>query len=233
MTTHRPRNDHPRPSQAVLDALAGLAVATIADGAKGAGVMDAGMKPIRAGMRVCGPALTCRCPPGDNLAVHAAIKLLRPGDVLVVDGAGAIDRAILGDLVAEGAQRAGAIGAVIDGAVRDVEALAGLGFPVFARAVTPRAGGKEAIVSLAEPVEAGGVRVACGDLVVGDDDGVVVVPLDRLDAVLAACLARLEAERVTRAALADGARTWDLQKLDDTLARTGATIDWPAGTAGR
>ena len=226
MTTFRPRNDHRRPSEASLAAARGLATATLADGAKGEGVLAA-IRPVRAGMRVCGPALTCRCPPGDNLAVHAAIKLLRPGDVLVVDGAGHVDRAILGDLVAEGAQRAGAIGFVVDGAVRDVDAIAGLGLPLFARAVTPRAGGKQAIGSLAEPVEVGGVRIAPGDLVVGDDDGVVAIPLDRLDAVLAACLAKLEAEGGTRRALADGATTWDLQKLDDLLARAGASIAWP------
>lgn len=228
MTAFRPRNDHRRPSGDTLAALSGLASATLADGAKGEGVMAAAIKPVRAGMRVLGPALTCRCLPGDNLAVHGAIKLLRPGDVLVVDVGGATDRAVIGDLVAESARRAGAAGAIVDGAVRDVDAIAGLGLPLFARAVTPRAAGKQSIGSLAEPVDVGGVRVSPGDLVLGDDDGVVVVPLERLDAVLAACLAKLEAERVTRAALAGGALTWDLQKLDELLARAGHSIAWPA-----
>lgn len=233
MTAFRPRNDHRHPSGAALAALAGLATATLADGTKGEGVLHAAIRPVRAGMRLCGPALTCRCPPGDNLAVHAAIKLLRPGDVLVVDAGGATDRAVVGDLVADGAQRAGAVGLLVDGAVRDVDAIAGLGLPLFARGVTPRAAGKGTILSLAEPIEVGGVRVSPGDAIVGDDDGVVAIPLGRLDEVLAACLAKLEAERDTRAALAGGARSWDLQKLDETLARAGGSIAWPADAGER
>lgn len=228
MTEYHPRNDHRRPNAVALATAQQFSVAVFADAARGEGVLTGAIKPVGYGMRVVGPAYPCRCPPGDNLAVHAAIKLLRPGDVLVIDGAGAVDRAVLGDLIAIGAQRMGANGAVVDGAVRDVDTIAGLGFPLFARAITPRAGIKEVIGSLGEPIEIDGVPIAPGDLIVGDGDGVIAIPLTRLDAVLAACVAKLKLEGGVRAAIADGATTWDLQKLDALLTRAGGSIVWPA-----
>jgi len=148
-------------------------------------VMDIGMRPLWQPVpRVAGPAFTVRCPPGDNLMLHAAIYRAAPGSVIVVE-AGDTDYAVAGGNVCAVAQRRGIAAFVIDGVIRDIAEARQLGFPVFARGVIPIPGVKAAITPLNEPVRCGGVTVWAGDIVVADEEGIVVTPSERASQVLA------------------------------------------------
>ncbi len=167
-----------------------LSPTTLADVLARDRVMDIGIRPLWAGMpRVAGPAYPVRCAPGDNLMLHAAIYRAAPGSVIVVE-AGDIDYAVAGGNVCAVAQRRGIAAFVVDGVIRDLAEARERRFPVFARGVIPIPGTKDAIDVLNGPVRCGAVHVAPGDLVVADEEGIVVVPADRLDAVLAAAQAR-------------------------------------------
>jgi 4-hydroxy-4-methyl-2-oxoglutarate aldolase len=153
-------------------------------------VMDIGIRPLwpSAG-RMAGPAFTVRCPPGDNLMLHAAIYRAARGSVIVVE-AGDTDYAVAGGNVCAVAQRRGIAGFVVDGVIRDVAEAREMGFPVFARGVIPIPGAKAAIAPLNEPVRCGGVTVLAGDVVVADEEGVVVVPGARAPQLLTDARAR-------------------------------------------
>jgi 4-hydroxy-4-methyl-2-oxoglutarate aldolase len=139
-------------------------------------VMDLGLRPLWGpAPRVAGPAYTVRTAPGDNLMLHAAIYRAEPGSVIVVQ-AGDTDYAVAGGNVCAVAQRRGIAAFVVDGVVRDLAELRGLGFPVYARGVIPVPGQKAAVLPLNAPVTCGGVSVSPGDIVVADEEGVVVVP---------------------------------------------------------
>jgi len=166
----------------------------LADILGGSRVMDIGIRPLWPETpRVAGPAFTVRCAPGDNLMLHAAIYRAQPGSVVVVQ-AGDVDYAVAGGNVCAVAQGRGIAAFVIDGVIRDLAEARAMGFPVFARGVSPAAGTKSAIAPLNDPVRCGGVTVAAGDLVVADEEGVVVVPADRWDEVSADARARLARE---------------------------------------
>ena len=153
-------------------------------------VMDIGIRPLWSpGVRVAGPACTVRCPPGDNLMLHAAIYRAAPGSVIVVQ-AGDTDYAMAGGNVCAVAQRRGISAFVIDGVIRDLVEVREMGFPVFARGVIPVPGVKSAVAPLDEPVLCGGVTVRAGDLVVADEEGVVVVPAARQEQVLSEARAK-------------------------------------------
>jgi len=157
-------------------------------------VMDSGVRPLFGPIpRVAGPAFTVRCPPGDNLMLHAAIYRAAPGSVLVVE-AGDADYAMAGGNVCAVAQRRGIAAFVIDGVIRDLTEVRDMRFPVFARGVVPVAGSKAAVLPLGTPVRCGGVTVRTGDVVVADDEGVVVTPRDRSAEVLSDALARMARE---------------------------------------
>lgn len=157
-------------------------------------VMDAGIHPLWPAIgRTAGPAFTVRCAPGDNLMLHAAIYRAAPGSVLVVE-AGAADYAVAGGNVCAVAQRRGISALVVDGAIRDLAEVRASGFVVFARGVVPVAGIKAAAAPLGQPVRCGGVVVRAGDIVVGDDDGVVAIPAGLLEQVLAEARAKLARE---------------------------------------
>ena len=175
-----------------------LPTANIGDAQERFGV-PRGITPVWSGARVAGRAFTVQTRAGDNLFVHRALELASPGDVLVVDGGGDTTRALIGDLIGLKAQRAGIAGFVVDGAVRDADALAELGLPVFARAVTPAGPYKHGPGRLDVAVAIGGVVVTPGDLVVGDADGVVVVRAADVETVLTDAEAVLEREQGKRA----------------------------------
>ncbi len=157
-------------------------------------VMDIGIRPLWGPVgRVAGPAFTVRCPPGDNLMLHAAIHRAPAGSVVVVES-GETDWALAGGNVCAVAQRRGIAGFVLDGLIRDLGEVREARFPVFARGVIPIPGAKGAATPLNEPVTCGGVRVAAGDIVVADEEGVVVVPAARAGEVLAAARAKLAKE---------------------------------------
>jgi 4-hydroxy-4-methyl-2-oxoglutarate aldolase len=157
-------------------------------------VVDLGIRPLWTSMpRIAGPAFTVRCPPGDNLMLHAAIYRAEPGSVIIVQS-GDLDYALAGGNVCAVAHRRGVAGFVLDGVIRDVAEARELGFPVFARGVVPIPGTKAAALPLNEPIDCGGVRVEAGDIVVADEEGIVVVPGDRREQVLRDALAKVAKE---------------------------------------
>ncbi|HEY6358365.1 MAG TPA: hypothetical protein VIX35_08965 [Vicinamibacterales bacterium] len=162
-----------------------LASANVADAMGRFNFMDPGMR-ARTGQRAAGPALTVVCRPGDNLMVHKALALASPGEVVVVTTGGNITSAVFGELMCESAVAARLAALVVDGAVRDVEAIAAKGFAVFSRSICPGGCDKDGPGEINVPVACGGVVVKPGDVVVGDGDGLAVVPYEQADAVLQA-----------------------------------------------
>ena len=162
--------------------------------------MAAAIKPLARGMRLLGQAMTVRCMVGDNGAIHAAMRQVRAGDVLVVDARGFADTAVWGGLLTKAAKRADLSGVVVDGAVRDTAEILSMGFSCFARAVSPAGPHKGFGGTIDTVVSCGGCSVAPGDLILGDDDGVTVVPLAEAERILEAVTNKLaqEEEALTR-----------------------------------
>ncbi|MHA6758353.1 RraA family protein [Streptacidiphilus sp. PAMC 29251] len=157
-------------------------------------VMDIGIRPLWTSMpRVAGPAFTVRCPPGDNLMLHAAIHRAEPGSIIVVES-GDLDYALAGGNVCAVAQRRGIVAFVLDGLIRDLGEVRAAGFPVFARGVIPIPGAKAAVEPLNLQIRCGGVTVNTGDIVVADEEGVVVVPQADRERTLQAARAKLAQE---------------------------------------
>jgi len=157
-------------------------------------VMDIGVRPLWTPVpTIAGPAFTVRCPPGDNLMLHAAIHRAAPGSIIVVE-AGDVDYAVAGGNVCAVAQRRGIAGFVVDGVIRDLAEVREMGFPVFARGVIPIPGSKTAVEPLNIRVRCGGVDVHAGDIVVADEEGIVVVPRARQEQVIRDARAKLAQE---------------------------------------
>jgi len=135
-----------------------------------------GLRPFHRGGTLIGVAFTVKTRPGDNLAIHQALELVGPGDVIVVDGGGDESRALIGEIMMTIAQHRGAAGYVIDGAIRDADAIAASDFPVFARAAIHRGPYKNGPGAINVPVAVGGTVISPGDIVAGDGDGVVSFP---------------------------------------------------------
>jgi len=171
---------------ALLERLRTLPAANVGDAMQRLSAVDSGIRPVWSGARLVAPAFTILTRSGDNLAIHEALALAQPGDVVVVNGFGDVTRALVGELVAGRALARGLAGFVIDGAVRDVAAIKELGLPVFARAVTPAGPYKMGPFRHQVPIALGGQCVLPGDIVVGDDDGVVVIARSQLGTVVVA-----------------------------------------------
>jgi 4-hydroxy-4-methyl-2-oxoglutarate aldolase len=206
-------------SIATLHALRQLGAATIYEAQGAQGALDSGIKPIAPGMRLAGPALTVDTRPADNLMLHYAMLKARPGDVLVVDAKGFLEAGVWGDVFTEQAQRIGLAGLVIHGAVRDAAAMTEAGFPVFSRGLSIKGTGKHQPGRLNVTVTIGDVGIDPGDIIVGDQDGVVVVRRHEVDAVLLKSRQREEKEAQFRQQIRDGATTVELLGLEETLRR--------------
>ncbi|MCC2595362.1 RraA family protein [Pusillimonas sp. MFBS29] len=152
-----------------------------------------------------GTAYTVRVRAGDNLYIHDALRKAQPGDVLVIDGAGDVDRALLGEIMMSVARMRGLAGLVVDGAIRDCSTIRQEGFPCYARAVTHRGPYKNGPGELNVPVSIGGCVVNPGDIVAGDGDGVVFIPTSQAETVAAASRKKMEAEAAVLAGIAKGA----------------------------
>lgn len=176
----------------IVERFATVPAANVGDAQERFGIAS-GLMPMWSGARLAGPALTVWTRPGDNLYIHQALDIAQPGDIIVVNGHGDVSRALIGDLIGIRAKSLGVGGFVIDGAIRDAEAMAELELPVFARAVTPAGPYKHGPGRLQQPVAIAGVVVLPGDIVVADADGVVVVQRHEAENVL------IEAERIEAA----------------------------------
>jgi 4-hydroxy-4-methyl-2-oxoglutarate aldolase len=197
----------------VQDELAQLGSATVYEGGGRGGFVDADLVQVVPGSRAAGPARTVRCAQGDNLMVHAAMAALQPGEVLVLTMPEPAPVALFGGLLATQARARGATAVLVDAAVRDVEELAALGPPTWARWVRVQGAVKETPGALDVPVTVGGAEIRPGDTVVLDADGVAVVAAERVDAVLAGARERADRERVKGERLAGGALSYDLDGL--------------------
>ncbi len=183
----------------------------------GARTLPPRVRPIWPGATLAAPALPVSCTPGDNLAIHVAVARAPAGSTLVVDVGDVPDRGYFGEVLTTGAQARGVVGLVIDGGVRDVAALRGLGFPVFASMVALPGAGKVAGGTVGQTTEVAGVRVALGDWVVGDVDGVVIVPGDQIEEIVAAAHGRTQKELEYFDSLRSGATTVELLGLDSSV----------------
>lgn len=206
----------PMPDDQLIDRLRALSTAVVSD-SFGRWAGAPGILPL-AGLRtpvVVGPALTVRTRAGDNLLIHKALEVARPGEIVVVAGGGGTDRALVGDLIGHYAATKGVAALVIDGAVRDLSGLDAIGMPTFARGTCHLGPFKEGSGELRGAVAISGLTVQDGDIVVGDEDGIAVIPRDRLTEIVEAAEAMEASERKQNAAIAEG--TWDRSWIDKVL----------------
>lgn len=207
----------------IIAGFKGIAASNIADVMGRFRAMDHAIKSVnKPGIHVVGSAFTVRTHPSDNLMVHKAMDLAKPGDLIVIDASGDMGHAILGELMCHYAKVKGIGGFIVDGPVRDLYAIAEMGFPVFARGGTPRGPYKEGPGEINTVISCGNVPVAPGDVIVGDDDGVVVIPSAEAQEVLKSARAVQEKEAATIQAIYDG--KWDRSWIDAALQAKGCEV---------
>jgi len=207
-----------RPDPSLVAALRELSTTQIADSGGPVGVVGPGVRRLAGGAEVCGPAVTVWTKPGDILFVLKACDMIASGDVLLVDGGGREDAAVIGDIVGKTIADLGCVGLVVDGAVRDVDGLDEAGLPTFARSAHPATGSNQGPGAINVGVQCGGVAVHPGDVVRADSSGIVVVPRAQLAAVAEAGRAVAERETAWRAAIAGGRSLPAATGIDDLLA---------------
>lgn len=203
----------------IVARFAALPVANISDSMARMTAGGPRLRPMHAGGVMAGPAFTVKTRPGDNLMVHKALSLAQPGDVIVVDAGGDLTNAIIGELMLAQMVKRGLAGIVINGAIRDSGAIAKQGFPVYAAGITHRGPYKDGPGEINVPVALDGMVIEPGDLVIGDEDGLLCVPFDAAAAVLTATEAKQAAEQKQMAAIEAG--THSAAWVDETLRRLG------------
>jgi 4-hydroxy-4-methyl-2-oxoglutarate aldolase len=186
--------DFERVDAAIVDQAAQYPSSILADVAGRRGALSGRIAPLSPSMRFAGPALTVELRPGDNLMIHAALAVAKPGDVIVVDGKGDLSSALMGEIMSQQCVALGVAAVVIDGAVRDSEAIRALGFPMYAAGLNPNGPTKSVSGRLNHPISLGGVSVKPGDLVVGDADGVTVIEREKAASLLPLAADKVAAE---------------------------------------
>jgi 4-hydroxy-4-methyl-2-oxoglutarate aldolase len=192
------RRDFPRPSAETMAAFAGTPTGFAVDTMDGRGALDYRIKPLApATTPLVGVAITCHCGPADNLALFGALAVAKPGDILVAATDAFTPTSVAGDLLLGMAKNRGLLGLVTDGLARDLAGILAVGLPVYCAGVTPNSPVRNGPGTVGHPVVMGGVAIESGDIVIGDNDGVVIVPQREVKAVLA----RLAQVRIAEAAL--------------------------------
>ncbi len=198
------RRDFERVAPDIVAKAAGFAASILADVAGRRGTLDGRIAPLAPSMRLAGPAFTIEVRAGDNLMIHTAMAMARPGDVLVIDGKGDRSCALMGSIMINACKKLGLAGVVIDAAVRDTEELRELGFPVFAVGANPNGPTKFTPGRINWPISCGGIAIAPGDLIVGDADGVVAIERDKAASLLAPAARKVADERARIADIVAG-----------------------------
>ena len=206
-------------SAGLVDAFRGLPVANISDCMTRMTAGGPRLRPMHKGGPLAGPALTGKCRPGDNLMIHKALTLAQPGDVIVVDAGGDLTNALFGEIMVATAVKNGVAGVVLNGAVRDCEEIGRGDFPLYAAGVTHRGPYKDGPGEINVPIAIDGMVIEPGDLVVGDRDGLLCIPFDKAEEVLAATHKKMEIEKKMLADIAAG--RLDTSWIDAALKRIG------------
>jgi 4-hydroxy-4-methyl-2-oxoglutarate aldolase len=207
--------------ETAIDRFLSFDPATLYEAAGHRGMVDPAIRPAWAGARLCGVVATVECPPGDNLMLHHAVAAAKPGMVIVASLGNYLQTGAWGEILTVAAQAAGVTGLAVDGAVRDIDAIAEHEFPVFSRGLAIGSCTKERIGKLDEPIQFGGVLVRSGDIIAGNSDGIVILDQDRVDEIFEAAVARRQKEADIMAELRRGKTTTELLGLP-ALANTGA-----------
>jgi RraA family protein len=208
-----------RPPAALVEQFRDVVTPHISDNLNRMHAVAAGLRPYHKEGKLVGTAFTVKTRPGDNLMVHKAIDMAEPGDVIVVDAGGDLTNAIAGEIMVRLAQKKGLAGFVIDGSIRDSEVIKNERFPVYAKGVTHRGPYKDGPGEINVPVSVGGMVVHPGDIIVGDDDGLAVVPQELAEEVLQLVKQQQAREAAILRSIADG--TVDRSWVDETLKQKG------------
>jgi 4-hydroxy-4-methyl-2-oxoglutarate aldolase len=208
--------DFERPDPALVARAAKFGTATLHEAGGKIGALSSAIKPVVPSFAIAGPAVTVHSPPGDNLWLHRALVVAQPGDVLVVYTGGAYEHGYWGEVMSTAARAGKLAGLVIDACVRDGAILESVGFPVFARGLCIRGTGKDfsARGEINQPLQLGDVTIEPGDLIVGDTDGVVVLPRAKIETIVEKSREREEKEAETMRRLSAGEKSLDLYGWD-------------------
>jgi 4-hydroxy-4-methyl-2-oxoglutarate aldolase len=197
----------------LISELKQFSVCQLLDGLRNPLPFETRIRPIDMRSRICGPAFTVECVPGDNLTIHHALHVAQPGDVLVISASGNCDVGLWGELMSTSAQQRGLIGTIVDGAARDPVEIEALGYPVFCRGITPRRAQKKSYGSINVPVQVGSIRVKANDVIVADANGIVSIPYDRVPEIVELGLEVAQKENRIKEQILAGRTLFDIFEL--------------------